>query len=156
MPKNNTAATALEPKTRRAFVALAIFAFGLLLVSAYLRSPEGPIPVVNIGNHNIGLWQAKTPDQKMHGLSGVNKMPTNRGLLFYFYPEESGCLWMKDMRFSLDMVWLDYYGKVLKVEHNASPDTYPQTFCPPSHASNAIELNAGQAKDVKPGDILHY
>lgn len=52
---------------------------------------------------------------------------------------------MKDMRFSIDMVWLDEQKHVVQVLPHVSPGTYPQTFCPPAPSLYVIELADGGA-----------
>lgn len=79
------------------------------------------------------------------GLSGRASMPADHGMLFMFEQEGRHCFWMKDMRFDLDMVWLDATGTVVTIRDRISPATYPAEFCPDRPAKYVIEVNAGTA-----------
>lgn len=55
---------------------------------------------------------------------------------------------MKDMRFSLDIIWLNEAGIITKIEKQVSPETYPADFCSPN-TKYVIELNAGTAEQAR-------
>ena len=52
------------------------------------------------------------------------------------------------MKFSIDIIWLDANKKVVQLEKNVPPSSYPNTFCA-DNAQYVIELNAGQVRDAK-------
>lgn len=78
------------------------------------------------------------------GLGYRDNLPANQGMLFPYKVEEQQCFWMKGMKFSIDMIWLDADRKVTAVETNVSPATYPKSFC--HDGQYVLELNAGQAE----------
>jgi uncharacterized membrane protein (UPF0127 family) len=65
---------------------------------------------------------------------------------------------MKDMKFALDMIWLDESKKVVTVKANVTPDTYPGSFCPDGPAQFVIEVPAGTAAGYKfePGSQVRF
>ena len=69
-------------------------------------------------------------------------MPLDRGMLFVFERPSRQCMWMKDMKFNLDMIWLSPSRKVLRILKDVSPDSYPKGFCA-DDTSYVIELNSG-------------
>lgn len=79
------------------------------------------------------------------GLSGRETLPPNEGMLFDFQSEDEYCMWMKDMNFSLDMIWLDQNGRVVDIKTSIHPNTYPdQVFCnEAAPARYVIEVSAG-------------
>ena len=79
------------------------------------------------------------------GLSYRKFLPSDQGMLFIFPESGSYGFWMKDMNFSLDMVWLDQDKKVVGIVTNATPESYPDVFMPPSLIKYVLELNAGVA-----------
>lgn len=89
------------------------------------------------------LEVAKTVDEQRQGLSGRASLAKRDGMLFMFDTQEEQCFWMKDMRFPLDIIWVDESLKVTAVRSNVQPSTYPDAFC--AEARFVIELNAGQA-----------
>ena len=74
-------------------------------------------------------------------------MPQDEGLLFVFNGEAQRCMWMQDMHFSIDMIWLDKDKTITNVEHSVSPETYPSSFCG-GPAAYVIEVNDGVAAEA--------
>ena len=82
------------------------------------------------------------------GLSGRPALAAGHGMLFVFPNVQRHSMWMPDMQFPLDIVWLDENFTVVHLTRNATP-------CPnrrecPSYGSEkpakyAIEMKAGDA-----------
>lgn len=72
------------------------------------------------GRITVAAEIARTAEEKMRGLSGRPSLPAGRGMLFvYDRPQPIG-IWMKDMKFPLDILWaLD--GRVVKIERRVPP-----------------------------------
>lgn len=104
----------------------------------------------------IRLGRATTPADREKGLSGRAFMPQDEGLLFVFEPPQEACLWMKDMHFSLDMIWLDSSKTITHIEENVSPASYPKSYCGSGMTAYVIEINAGMvtAARLHVGDKL--
>ena len=77
------------------------------------------------------------------GLSGRDHIDQDSVMVFKFGRAEQHCMWMKDMKFPIDMVWLDESQKVVAIEQNVSPDSYPTSFC--HEGRQVLELAAGTA-----------
>lgn len=88
---------------------------------------------------------AQTPEELAKGLSGRNSLPDNHGLVFVFGYPSVQCFWMKEMRFPIDIIWLNANKEIVHIEQNASPNTYPNAFCPNVDAQYVLEVNAGMA-----------
>ena len=101
---------------------------------------------VNIGAECYFLEKAYTNEDRIRGLSGRESLVENSGMLFVFDYAEIQCMWMKDMKISNDIIWIDESKKVIKVEQNVRPETYPNSFCSDIPARYVIELNAGQVQ----------
>jgi uncharacterized membrane protein (UPF0127 family) len=82
------------------------------------------------------------------GLSGRSDMRDNEGMLFVFDMPGRYGFWMKDMTFSLDIVWINQNGQVVTIERNLSPSSYPETFINAPEASYVLELKAGKAEQL--------
>ena len=99
-----------------------------------------------IEKNEILLLLADTPELRMKGLSGVKKLEGNTAMLFIFnYPYKQG-IWMKDMLFPLDIIWLDEDYRIVSIEQNVSPNTYPKVFYPKAKSLYVIEGNVGFAE----------
>jgi len=66
-------------------------------------------------------------------------------MLFIFDQPGYYPFWMKDMRFPIDIAWLNVNKQVVEVQANLAPSSYPQTFTNPSPALYVLEIKAGQA-----------
>lgn len=93
----------------------------------------------------ISLETARTNSALILGLSGRESMPRDHGMLFIFDIPGKQCMWMKDMHFSLDMVWLDEKHRIVHIEKDLQPETYPKSFCSPKPAKYVVEVNSGIA-----------
>ncbi len=102
-----------------------------------------PIRQVTLGDEDFSLSVADTKESRVAGLSNVDSMQYYDGMLFVFETASTHGFWMKDMRFPLDIIWLDETGKIVHIEEQLSPDTYPRVFKPAQPARYVIELNAG-------------
>jgi uncharacterized membrane protein (UPF0127 family) len=114
--------------------------------------------VLRAGKHRFRLAVVTTPEDQARGLGGVRVLPSDEGMLFWYPDDGVRCFWMKDMQISIDMVWLDAQRKVVHVQRNVAPGTYPKQFCPETPARYVLELNAGQAKaaGIRTGQTLTF
>jgi len=100
---------------------------------------------VAIGDTEIMVGIADSVDKQDKGLSGLNSMPENVGLLFNFAIADNYEFWMKDMKFPLDIFWIDENNVITYIEKNATPESYPNTFASDQNSLNVLETNAGFA-----------
>jgi uncharacterized membrane protein (UPF0127 family) len=99
---------------------------------------------------------ATTVEERENGLGGRDSLDADSGMLFIF-PDPPGEVtlpfWMKDMKFDLDMIFINKDKQVVFVERNA-PAGSAELIEPPASYLYVLEVNAGDAADVKPGDTL--
>ena len=148
MPNNDTAKTKWGPKRILVFVAMV----GLLgaTIFAVTALPHGSATrAVRIGNASYNLEVADTNVARTQGLSGRVTMPADHGMLFSYDNQDIRCFWMKDMRFPLDILWVNARNQIVHVQNSAMPDSYPHVFCANAPAKYVIELRAGQAVEHK-------
>lgn len=88
------------------------------------------------------------------GLGNRDSLSENSIMLFIFDYPSRYAFWMKGMRFNIDIIWLDESYRVVHIEENLSPNTYPQAFSPEKEAKYVIEGNAFFARknNIKIGD----
>ena len=67
----------------------------------------------------LSVQIADTPEARTYGLSGVESLPSNSGMLFIYPVAGQHGIWMKEMQFDLDILWLDDDGKVVELVKNA-------------------------------------
>lgn len=96
----------------------------------------------------VDLEVASTNSARTLGLSGRREMARSHGMLFDFARAGEYCMWMKDMHFSLDILWLNDDKEIVHMIENVTPDTYPKSFCGPETARYVIEVNSGIVKSA--------
>lgn len=89
-----------------------------------------------------------TPDALKRGLSNRKSLKKGTGMLFIFQDLDRHTMWMPDMYFPLDVVWLDETLSVVNITYGLQPCS-SRKDCPSSSSvymcKYAIEMNAGDA-----------
>jgi len=144
-------------------IIILIVFLGLALVLLYFRGGQNqPLNIVSlkVGGASFNIEVASTPSAKIKGLSNRDSLSEGvDGMLFIFPNPTSQFFWMKDMRFSLDMVWIRD-NKVIGFEENVSPDNGPDYALYHSNgpADMVLELLAGEVKrnNIRAGDRVYF
>ena len=117
--------------------------------------------MVSIGGKRLRADVADSMRKRAKGLSGRERLGTGRCMLFIFPRSGSYPIWMRGMKFPIDVLWLDEKKRVTDLRSNLKPATSILDFKTYSHngvAKYAIELPAGFAKrnKVKPGTKAEF
>lgn len=145
------------------------YSIGVLLVSmlvgcgivAYRSTHTLPTAQLRIGTSAqfttyIPLSQA----QREKGLAAFKSLDTRHAMLLRFPAANPPRIWMKDMTFGIDILWLDAFEKVVHISRSVSPYDQQTIYSAPheTHARCVIELTAGaaNARDVQVGDSVHF
>ncbi len=107
-----------------------------------------PISVIKIAEMEISVEVAKTRDDIVRGLSGRTSLPRGRGMLFIHDKPGLYAYWMKEMKFSIDILWIGSDGQVIDIAENVVPESYPQTFAPSRPARYVLEVPAGFSREA--------
>lgn len=105
--------------------------------------------VIKIGSKEYRVREAKTDQEKIKGLQGVEKLPKDEGMLFYFDPNEEVSMWMKDTKIPLDIIFINEEQEVTKV-HQGKPED--ETLITSPETAYVLEVNQGSG--IKVGDEL--
>jgi len=148
----------------RLFVAGFLSCLAIALLAVYGRaSPEHSAPMLRTSNDtSISVVLASTESERVRGLGGRRELGEREGMLFVFPRSGYHGMWMKDMRFPLDIIWLrptrsnadctqDDTGKgvcleAVDVREGVAPDTFPSVLYPREPAQYVLEVNAGVAR----------
>lgn len=98
---------------------------------------------IKIGETAVLASIADSLPERIKGLSSTPFLPEGVVKLFAFGAEGEHSIWMKDMNYSLDIIWVAKEGEIVHIEENVAPDTYPQSFSSLVPAYYVIEANAG-------------
>lgn len=148
-------------------ILLVILGGGLFWV-LLIKKPE-PISrisnTVKIGKTVFNVETVRTPEAMQKGLGGHAPLKNNEGMLFVFPPNVQSSIWMKDMLFPIDIIWIKS-GKVFYFAENAPAPKPGQAlsdlpiYSPSDFAEYVLEAKAGTVEKmgIKKGDsvILNY
>ena len=111
-------------------------------------------PFVRVDDLVFPVELAADPDTRIRGLSGRASLDSGTGMLFVFENSERFRFWMKEMQFSLDIVWISSVCVVVDISIDV-PFPDPSTplsdlprYSPESVARYVLALNVGEASEL--------
>ena len=117
---------------------------------AWLATRQEPYAVVQVGDAVVWARLAVTADERTRGLSGVERLELDEGMLFVYAVKGRHPFWMRGMLFPIDMIWIDT-DRVVDVKPdrpvpgpNQSEVDLP-IYSPNADANYVLEVNAGWA-----------
>ncbi len=114
--------------------------------------PTGTLLIA--GRVRVEVELARTMAEKVRGLSGRPDLKPGQGMLFVYDRPEPVSIWMKDMRFPLDIVWIRQ-GRIVHIEKQAPPllPTGPEKIYTAT-ADLVLEVPAGftSRQQIRVGD----
>lgn len=140
-------------------ILLVFFAVGFLLLK---QAPQA-VRVIDADHMKIGgvvlnIERAVTPQAHAQGLSGRKEMKDNEGMLFIFDKVGKYGFWMKDMNFPIDMIWIGDDFRVVSIQKNAQPASYPQIFGDSVDSRYVLEVISGfsEKNNLQIGDTVEF
>ncbi len=112
---------------------------------------------LSLNNHSFQTTILRTDEERIRGLSGTKSLPGNKAMLFVFPHNDTWGIWMKDMNFPIDILWVNSSNKVVHIVKDAQPSSYPDTVFEPSEdARYVIETISGTIEEtgIKKGDTV--
>lgn len=98
---------------------------------------------ITLGGVALNALIADTEEKHMVGLSGRRTLSGRQAMLFIFEKPDRYGIWMRDMLFPIDIIWVDSNLRVVSLISNATPLSFPTVFEPTSPALYVIETKAG-------------
>ena len=132
------------------YIVVAVFIAVALAILFYLLYPKniaGKEVKVKIGIQEWHVELTKNDWTRAMGLSGRKFLGENDGMLFVFNRPNVQRFWMRDMKFPLDIIWIDN-NKVVGVAENLPPASFNslKTYASPVPVRFVLEVNAGSAQ----------
>lgn len=79
---------------------------------------------IEIGDKEYKVREAKTEEERKQGLKGVESLPEDEGMLFYMPDKKSQVVFtMEDMKFPLDIIFINQDDEVFDIAYNVPIDT---------------------------------
>jgi len=136
------------------FIALSVLIFRVTLPKHLTNSGQN---IIKVGDTNIKLRIARTPQELEKGLGYIQSLPENEGMLFIMNRFAYHSFWMKGMEFPLDFIWISG-NKIVDITQNVpiSTDPNPPIIRPQKLCNFILEVNAGFVKrhNVKVGQTI--
>lgn len=121
-----------------------------------LESVEFPRGTVKLDSVVLEVQIADTDPRRVRGLMFQDQLPLDEGMLFVFDDANERAIWMLNMQFPLDVIWIDDDNKVVFIEKNVPPcKTALETVTCPSYnggsmdAKYVLEVTAGFVEEFK-------
>jgi uncharacterized membrane protein (UPF0127 family) len=143
-------------KLKRTQIFIVIFIILAITIVGFLSTVNYQSRAV-LGGKIFNIDIADNAFTQKRGLSGRDPLSTNEGMFFVFERLEKHGFWMKDMLFSIDIIWLDENYTITHIEKSVSPETYPKVFYPEKPSLYVLEILANQSDllGIKVGDKLN-
>ncbi|MDQ3851471.1 MAG: DUF192 domain-containing protein [Thermoproteota archaeon] len=134
-----------------------------LIISQEVRSGSYGYRQISVAVNGLVLVAdiAATDEQRTKGLSVKDSLDENEAMLFVFEDEAEHTFWMKNMKFPIDIIWIDTDKTVVHIEHNLQPcssELFCPTYKPNDDSLYVLETIAGFAErhDVVKGTMVEF
>ncbi len=109
-----------------------------------------------IGQKEIWVKVAKTPEERSQGLMDRKYLGKDDGMLFIFEKEDRHGFWMKNTLIPLSIAFIDKNGKIVWIT-DMKPLTL-ESHVPPRPILYALEMNKGwfSSHGIKVGDTIRF
>ena len=143
---------------RRIIIAIVTACVVSLVSYQIFFTPNFNRGTVTVGNVKYVLLLAETTQELERGLSVVSSLSPSFGMFFIFQTSAKYSFWMRDMKFPIDIIWIDDSLHVVFIKESVSPETYPDMFVPPTPALYVLEVSAGEVgkNKIKVGDSVTF
>lgn len=99
--------------------------------------------VMTLGEVQVLASIANSWPERIQGLSDTPFLPENVVKFFVYDTPGFHSIWMKDMQYSIDIIWLNAEGLIVDIKTEATPESFPESYSPKIEASYVVETVAG-------------
>ncbi len=112
------------------------------------------VSTATIGDRQFIIETVCSEMVRAQGLSKRTSLPEGKGMLFIFNSIDYHGIWMRDMSFPIDIMWINELRSIVHIEEKVLPDTYPKIFKPPTPALYVLEVPAGTSAGISLGTMV--
>ncbi len=127
-------------------------------INSYAQEQKYQQIIVSINNYTLTADLALSDEQRTKGLAVKDSLKENEGMLFLLDNPRSG-FWMKDMKFPIDILWLNSDKEIVHIEERLEPcgSTCP-SYVPDEDSKYVLETIAGfsDKHDLKEDDKVIF
>lgn len=106
---------------------------------------------ISINNKEYKVKEARTEEQRRKGLQGIESLPENEGMLFYFDPPQEVSMWMEDVDIPLDIIFFNDDQEAILVQEGKPND---KKLITSQDVAFVLELNKDSG--IKVGDEFEF
>ena len=144
-----------------------VMALALIAVPSYAQdsdieeidfgAPESLSIVSEANTHEFNVEIADTPEKQTRGLMYRDVVDPDKGMLFEYADQGVLSIWMKNTGVPLDVIFVRKNGKILKIEHSATPYSL-RSISSEATVAAVLELAGGRALElgIMPGDEVKH
>ena len=146
-------------KSKIILIFIVIFSiFSIVIFFSKQKSEVLEKSTVILGGKEFFVDLADTNLKRQKGLSESSPLLDNQGMFFIFESSGTHGFWMKDMLYSIDIIWIDQNMQITHIEKSAGPNSYPKTFYPNNPSMYVLEISSGQSEilGLKIGDAVEF
>lgn len=134
--------------------------FLIILLSFCGVAFSAPTKTIRINHTVIEAEVVDTQPERTQGLMFRENLCENCGMLFIFEEDDYHGIWMKNMRFNLDIIWIDQNKKIIDIFKNAPPCSLDvcNSMLPKYKAKYVLEFGAGflDKHNINIGDEVKF
>lgn len=139
-------------------IAGVVILIAVVIMSVFLSLS---VPRVNLqlGDGIFKTTLAISDNERQRGLSGRSGLDSGEAMLLIFERDDKWPIWMKDMHFAIDIIWINSDKEVVHIVKNARPESYPdRQFAPRSAAKYVLEVPAGTVaeRNIRVGNVAKF
>jgi uncharacterized membrane protein (UPF0127 family) len=142
------------------FTAFIVYFANFVMVDV---SQKNEIKNIKIGEKEYKLEVVTTSEDLRKGLSKFENIEEYQGMLFIFDTPGRWSIWMKDMKFNIDIIFLNEKKEVVTLFKNVKFENHKNVFeyrqyIPDYDSKYVIELKEGEIEKnkIKIGDIITF
>lgn len=142
-------------------LALLLLVFAALFVGVAVRQALFVKKKITVGAKKVTVEVARSDTAQRKGLSERNSLCEDCGMLFLFPKSDFYSIWMKGMRFDIDIMWINggrVAGIAPNVPYPGPNETNFPLYSPPQAVEAVLEVSSGWAREngIKVGDEVKY
>lgn len=105
----------------RPFIVIGSLLLLICLAAFYFRGLPLQIKTSEGAIHRVLIEVMRTDEEKRLGLMNRESLKEGRGMLFVYEAETSPIMWMRNMKFPIDIVFIGKNLRINHIEQNAQP-----------------------------------
>jgi len=142
-------------------VLIIVIIVGIWLINRYLVTDQ--LLTAEINNQEFNLTIVDEPEEWIVGLSQQQDLAVDQAMLFIFPDKQIRSFWMRDMKFPIDLIWLDgqivvgWEENMLVPAINTAEEDLPR-YVSPQLVDQVLELPAGTISNLnlQIGNIINF